>query len=93
MYSNNTKKAIWVVNRVIVEEAVFWVVASCGWVFASRRFEETYGLHTLGYESIHVLITLKMKAACFFETSGSNYPTTRHNNLEDCFLNTAIYLR
>jgi hypothetical protein len=36
-----------------------------------------------GYEPIHGLITWKIKAVFAFETSGSNYPTTRDNNLED----------
>jgi hypothetical protein len=36
-----------------------------------------------GYESIHKLITLKMKAVCSFITSGSDHPNTQHNNPKD----------
>jgi hypothetical protein len=45
-------------------------------------------LHPKGYESIHDLINLKMKAELSFETSGSNYPTHAAALQKACFLDT-----
>ena len=39
------------------------------------------------YRLVYGLIALKMKMVCTFKTSGSSYPSTQHNSLEDCFLN------
>jgi hypothetical protein len=50
---------------------MFWVVALCVWVIASRRFE-TSRRHLLGYESVSSLITVKLAAERFLETSGIN---------------------
>ena len=58
------------------------VVASCGWVIPSRRFEETYPIHYQGYESMNLLIILMMKTVYLSETSGKNDPTSRHNSPE-----------
>jgi hypothetical protein len=59
---------------------IFWVDASCGWVICSRSSEEIYCVHPQGYESLHGLVTLEMKAVPFFETSGSNNPNTKNTN-------------
>ena len=36
----------------VLRKHVFWVVAPCGWVMASRHFEGTYHLHVQVYESV-----------------------------------------
>jgi hypothetical protein len=66
--------AAWLLRKV------FWVVASCGWVICSRSSEEIYCGHPQGYESNHGLVILEMKAVRFFETSGSNNPTTQRTD-------------
>jgi hypothetical protein len=63
-----------------IEEALFFNVVPCVWVIVYRRLEGTYRLYIQGHES---LISLRMKAVRFFETSGTNNPATRNNNAED----------
>ena len=36
-----------------LRKQVFWVVAPCGWLIASRRFEGTYRLHLQDYASVN----------------------------------------
>jgi len=67
---------------VFVSRKQIWVFAPCGWVITSRRFE-TSRHHLRGYESVSSLITVKMAAELFLETSGINYPTKMRNNSED----------
>jgi hypothetical protein len=66
----------------VLRKHVFWVVAPCGWVIYFPRFEVKYRLHLQGYEFVNSLIILKMKAVLLFETSGSNYQTTRQKDVE-----------
>jgi hypothetical protein len=40
---------------------IFWVVVPCGWVICSPIFEEKCCFHLQGNESIHRLLTLKVK--------------------------------
>jgi len=37
----------------VSRKEVCWVVAPCGWVIASRRFEGTFRLHLEGFESVN----------------------------------------
>jgi hypothetical protein len=69
----------------LLRNHVFYVVVPCGSVIASRRYERTYRVHIQGYSSENWHITLKINAVRSFETSGSNYPTTRRNNPEYLF--------
>ena len=66
-----------------LRKQVFWVVALYGWVIASQCFKGAYCLHFPDYESMHGLITQKMKAVYFFKTLRRNYPVTQCNNRED----------
>jgi hypothetical protein len=61
----------------VFKKQVFWVVAPCDWVIASRRFKGTYRLHLHDYESMNLPITLRIKPVRLFQTSGSNCPPTR----------------
>lgn len=68
---------------MILRHHVLWVVAPCDLVISYRRLEETNCLFLQGYESIHGLITQKMKATRSFETLERKYSSTRRNNSED----------
>jgi hypothetical protein len=68
-----------------LRKQVFWFVAPCGWVIASRRFEERHCLHLQVYVSVNWLITLK-KVVHYFESAGRNYPTTRRKSPGDLVL-------
>ena len=57
----------------------FWGFAECGWVAASKSFDKTYFFHLQGCETVSLLITPRVKAANFFESSVTNYPTARRN--------------
>ena len=78
---NNTKTVIRGFRHVIVEEAC--LLGCCalwsGNLFSTFRINR---LHSQGYESAGI-ITLRMEAVRFFETSGISYQTTRRNNPED----------
>jgi hypothetical protein len=69
----------------MVEKQVFWVVLLCDWAICFPGFEDMYCLHEV--------ITLKIKAVRFFETSERSYPTTQHNSPEDrSFLKTGLQI-
>lgn len=81
---NNMKTVNSVFHPWLLRKWIFWVVAPSGQVaFSPLSFKVMYCLHLQGYEKIHGFITQKMKAARPFETSESNYPTTRCKNPED----------
>jgi hypothetical protein len=66
----------------LFRKQICWDFALSGWVITSRRFE-TSRRHLQGHESVRSLITVKMAAERFLETSGVNYPTTMRKNSED----------
>jgi len=49
---------------------VFWVVAPCDRVIASRRFAGTYRLYLQRCVTVNWLRTQRVQAVSFFETSG-----------------------
>jgi hypothetical protein len=65
----------------------------CGWVISFRCVEKKYRLNLYCYEWIQGLITLKIQAARSFETSRSNYPTTRPKSHKTCFQSTKTDLQ
>jgi hypothetical protein len=67
-------------QSVVLRQQVFSVAAPYGCAVPSWCFEGTYRRHLQGCESVNWLINLKIKAAHFFETSGTNYPTRRRSN-------------
>jgi hypothetical protein len=77
------KQLFEVYNACLLRIQVSWVVAPCGWAISSQSVEDTYCLHSKGYESMHRFKTLKVKVTGSFEMSGGNYTTTWRNNPED----------
>lgn len=85
---NHKKWVICGFHRVVLEE--LGLLSSCAlwWVSFPRRFEETYRLNLPGYELIHGLVTLKMRALRTLDTSGSSHSTTQINNPKAQLRNT-----
>jgi len=62
---------------------VSWVAAPYDWLISCKCLKEMHHFHLQVYESVHRLITLKIKAIYSFKMSRRDYPTTWHNNPED----------
>jgi len=75
-------------HRVVLEEPGLLSCCALWWVSFSRRFEETCRLNLPRYESIHGIVTLKMRALPTLDNSGSNHSTTQINNPEAHFRDT-----
>jgi len=72
-------------HGVVLEELGRLSCCALWWVSFPRRFEETCRLNLARYESIHGLVTLKMRALRTLDTSGSNHSTTQLSNPEAQF--------
>ena len=79
-WKRHTTETFHLLQSVVMRQQVFSVAAPYGYAVPSWCFEGTYRRHLQGCESVNWLINLKIKAAHFFETSGTNYPTRRRRN-------------
>ena len=57
----------------VLRNQVFWVVAPCGWVICSRRFEGTYRLHLQDYEYENWL-SPEQRGSRFLQNVGNKLP-------------------